>query len=494
MDPEKAGGPFSLEVKQGEKKIVFSDILIGDVWLCSGQSNMEWQVRRSSHAEQTIKEAHDPQIRLYAQPQRANYHPVSNMEDTGGKWVLCSPESVSNFSAVGYFFGQDLRKKLDVPIGLIDSSVGATKIQAWMSRQAMQSEESLRKRLAEFDKLASDPEVARSMETYRRNSERANVLNSELHRAPADPSWMLPSDGLPGWTPLETTLPGAEASATEGPESIVMDLRRTVEIPPEWNGTDVEVLMMLKKGTGLAVFWNGQKAEYISGSRANPLWVYRIPGSQVQAGEGVIALRCSARQYNKDWLELFQQSAFGQPDSKDRLTLAGGWMVRVGERFPFPSEPVSPDAFRRTITGTFNAMIHPLMPFGIKGVIWYQGESDSSGAGLYRLMLPLLIQDWRQKWGLGDFPFLIVQLPNRGEAPQEPSDPAPWASFREAQAAVARDVPHCGLAVTIDLGIADDLHPPNKQDFANSSGFERAGCRLWAEYSPPGTRISNPAN
>jgi len=136
MDPEKAGGPLSLEVKQGEKKIVFSDILIGDVWLCSGQSNMEWQVRRSSHAEQTIKEAHDPQIRLYAQPQRANYHPVSNMEDTGGKWVLCSPESVSNFSAVGYFFRQDLRKKLDVPIGLIDASVGATKIQAWMSREA----------------------------------------------------------------------------------------------------------------------------------------------------------------------------------------------------------------------------------------------------------------------------------------------------------------------------------------------------------------------
>ena len=474
MEPETAGGPLSLEVKQGAEKIVFSDILIGDVWLCSGQSNMEWQVRRSSHAEQTTKEAHDPQLRLYTQPQQANYQPVSNMEDTGGKWVPCSPESVPNFSAVGYFFGQDLRKKLDVPIGLIDASVGATKIQAWMSREAMQSNQSLKARLAKFDELASDPEVARSMETYRRNWERSNVLSSEIHRAPADP-WMLPSDDSPGWTPLETTLPGSEASTTEGPESILMDLRRTVKIPPEWSGKDVEVLMMLKKGTGLEVFWNGQKAEYISGSRANPLWVYRIPGSQMQAGEGVLALRCFVRQYDTGWLELFQQSALGHSDSKNRLPLTGSWMVRVTERFPFPSEPTSPNAFRRTITGTFNAMIHPLMPFGIKGVIWYQGESDSHGAGLYRLMLPLLIQDWRQKWGLGDFPFLIVQLPNRGPAPKEPSDPAPWALFREAQAAVAREVPHCGVAVTIDIGVADDLHPPNKQDFGGRLALTALG-------------------
>ena len=475
LDPEPAGGPYQLVVKQADQQIVLSDLLIGDVWLCSGQSNMEWQVSRSSNAGQEIKEAVDPLLRFYNQPQQANYHPVSNLQNTGGKWTVCSPESVASFSALGYFFGRELRRDLGVPIGLINASVGATKLQAWMSREALQSDDSGRERLAKFDALAADPEVAKQVEAFRRTGERANILATEVRDAPAD-AWMLSAEDMQGWAPLDQSLPGGEPSTDGTQESIAMELRRPVKIPESWDGRDVDILLTLQKGTALGVFLNGHKAEFVSGSRANPLWVYRVPGSQVRAGEGVLAIRCFARQYDKTWRELFEQSALGLRDSDDRLALAGDWKVRVMERFPFLGEPQHPDALRATLTGVFNAMIHPLIPFGIRGVIWYQGESDSGGAGLYRRLLPLMIRDWRQKWGLGDFSFLIVQLPNRGPAPTSPDEPAPWAFFRESQAAVAKEVPNGGLAVTIDIGIADDLHPPNKQDFAKRLALTARGA------------------
>jgi sialate O-acetylesterase len=287
----------------GRNTITIQDVLIGEVWVCSGQSNMEFRLKRARNAAEEIAAATYPQIRSFTVPRSAQPSPVA---DVKAKWVVCSPSAAAEFSAVGYFFGRELHKALQTPVGLISVSVGGTPAEAWTSAEG----------------LDADPELKEVKE-----KQIAKMINYP-------------------------TAPGAE--------------------------------------------------------------------------------------------------------------------------------------LKQTATYLYNGMVHPLIPYAIRGVIWYQGETDAWKAFQYRKLLPALIQDWRARWGKGDFPFYIVQLANNGAALPEPKASV-WAELREAQSITTANVPNTGLAVAIDIGESDDIHPKNKQDVGHRLALtalaKTYGQKL--EYSGP---------
>lgn len=308
--PPDAAGPFEMDIT-GNNTITLHNILVGEVWVCSGQSNMQWSVSSSANAEQEISQADYPMIRLFSVKRVVADKP---MRDTEGSWVICSPETVKSFSAVGYFFGRDLHKELNIPVGLIHSSWGGTPAEAWTSLPALEA--------------------------------------------------------VPQFKPI---------------------LDRWAKILEEYPKAEEEYKQKMAQ-------WEEEAKK--------------------------------AREEGKP------EPAKPQPP--------------VG-----PSHPHRP-------AGLYNGMIAPLVPFAIKGAIWYQGESNAGRAYQYRELFPTMINDWRNSWRQGDFPFLFVQLANFQASPPPPSDSA-WAELREAQM-MTLSLPKTGMAVAIDVGEASDIHPKNKQD------------------------------
>ena len=310
MTAPKVGGPYEMTLT-GKNTITIKNILVGEVWVCSGQSNMEFAVRQANNAQQEIADADYPNIRLFTVRRKVAEQPQSDCE---GDWSECSPETVPGFSAVGYFFGRDLYKQLNVPIGLIHTSWGGTPAEAWTRRGV----------------LESDPDFAPILKRYDDAVSRYPQARKEYEQKLA-----------------------------------------------EWK----------------------QAVEKAKAEGTNPP---RRPGAP-----------------------------FG------------------------PGSPYEP-------AGLYNAMIAPLIPYGIQGAIWYQGESNAGRAYQYRKLFPDMIKNWRQDWGEGQFPFLFVQLANFMKTRPEPGDSA-WAELREAQL-MTLSLPNTGMAVIIDIGEADDIHPKNKQD------------------------------
>ncbi|MFH1719927.1 MAG: sialate O-acetylesterase [Planctomycetota bacterium] len=310
MNSPEAGGPYEMTIS-GKNVITIKNIMVGEVWVCSGQSNMQFAVRQANNAEQEIAEADYPNIRLFTVERKVADQPQS---DCTGSWTLCSPETVPGFSAAAYFFGRQLHKELDVPVGLIHTSWGGTPAEAWTRRGVLKEDADFKPILARYDDaIAKYPQAKEEYEQK-----------------------------------LEEWKQAVEKAKVEGTK------------PP------------------------------------------------------------------------------GRP------------------REPFgPGNPHSP-------AGLYNAMIAPLIPYGIQGAIWYQGESNAGRAYQYRKLFPAMITNWRDDWGQGDFPFLFVQLANFMAVKPEPGESS-WAELREAQS-MTLSLPNTGMATIIDIGDADDIHPKNKQD------------------------------
>ena len=310
MNLPQAGGPFELVVS-GKNKVTFKDVLVGEVWVCSGQSNMQWPVQRAMNAKEEIARADYPNLRLFTVKRVVSHRPLS---DTEGAWVRCSPQTVPGFSAVAYFFGRDLHKALSVPVGLIHTSWGGTPAEAWTSEETL--------------------------------------------------------NAYPEFAPI---------------------LKRWAEVEARW------------------------------------------PEAKKKYEESL-----------KAWREKVKKAK------------------AEGKRPPRrPRPPLNPD-HPHWPSGLFNGMIAPIIPYGIKGAIWYQGESNAGRAHQYRALFSAMIRDWRDKWGRGDFPFLFVQLANFMARSAEPQESA-WAELREAQTA-ALALPRTAMAVAIDIGEARNIHPKNKQE------------------------------
>lgn len=318
-----AGGPFELTIN-GKNSIKLKDVYIGDVWICSGQSNMEWPLSRTLHAEKTIAESKNPKIRLFTVQRNTSDKPLTEFKGEP-KWQECNPETVKNFTAVGYFFGRDLQKALDVPIGLIHTSWGGTLAEAWTTRSALRNNSELKSMIEQYDnnKATAQDKYKKALKRYEENLAAHKELAAKLKE--------------------------------EGKE-----------VPPP------------------------------------------------------------------------------------------------------PRRPVDPEHNPNLPCVLYNAMIHPLQPYAIKGAIWYQGESNAGRAYQYRTLFPAMIESWRKTWKQGDFPFLFVQLAPFRAIVSEPQE-SDWAELREAQLMTALNLKNCGMAVITDAGDPKDIHPKKK---------EPAGARL----------------
>ncbi len=475
IGPFPAGGPTTLTVA-GPQSVTLSDVLIGDVWICSGQSNMSMGIGEARNAQEEIAAADLPEVRLCTVPARIEFRPVP-VPDT--QWERCTPATVSTggwggFSAVAYFFGRALHRELKVPVGLIHTSWGGTIAEAWVSRESLT-------RLPEFAKPLAD--LDRDVATWAKGAAAFDQAVAAWWKAndpgtASSPGWESPLHDDADWPVM--TLPTKWEEAGLPDFDGVVWFRRTIIVPPAWAGHDL-TLHLGKVDDRDVTFVNGTRVG------ATDRWdldrVYTIPGRLVQANHNVVAVRVldtgGAGGLYGPAEDMWIAPANAGP--VERIAVTGPWKYRATadlHKHPMP-QPMNENPNRVTVLS--NGMIEPLVPFGIRGAIWYQGESNVGRAEQYARLLPTLIEDWRARFRSGEFPFEIVQLANFTDPPAAPGEDA-WAELREAQAHTAATVPGAGLAVAIDIGEAKDIHPKNKQEV----GRRLALAALHGAYGRPG--------
>jgi sialate O-acetylesterase len=486
IGPFPAGGPYELEIS-GKNTVILKNVLVGEVWVGSGQSNMEWQMQNALNGEEEVSHAHYPQLRLFTVTRATSLSP---QEDVQGRWVVCTPEVAGYFSAVAYFFGRELQQTLNVPVGLIHSSWGGTPAEAWTSRETLASDTELKPMVDSLDRaLKGLPEAQSSYKKAQAKWEEKNYLQDpgnkglELGYARYDCS-------EEGWQ--EMNLPKMWESSGLLIDGAVW-FRRVVDIPELWAGKDL-TLRLGSIDDFDHTYFNGVKVGE-TGKETPNFWTvpreYIIPGAYVHAGRNVIAVRVFDHYGSGGFSGFPADMALSLPGS-DPIPLAGKWLYKVElgvepVKVDFSTTPPAPfgGGNPNTPTVLYNAMIAPLISYPIHGVIWYQGESNVGRALQYQKLFPMMIRNWRAAWNMGDFPFLYVQLANYLEKKTEPGESG-WAELREAQLKTL-DEPAAGMAVIIDIGEADDIHPKNKQDVGHR-------LALWAlaktydhdiEYSGP---------
>jgi sialate O-acetylesterase len=451
------------ELKAGG--IVLRDVLVGDVWLCSGQSNMGFSVREALNAEQEISGADFPAIRLFSVAQHPTLTPAA---DVKGQWDACSPRSVPQFSAAAYFFGRELHRSLKVPIGLLHSSVGGTPAEAWTRLDALDTLPALAARAKEEIRQIQSQEADNQSFIPNRAAWEKKHGVSPPPTADAARGWADPALDTSDWQ--EVTLPGrwAQFGAKSGG---VFWLRKEVTLPENAAGKSFSLALNWVSEQYDTAFFNGTEVGRAADTPPNFYSVqrrYKVPGELVKAGRNVIAVRIvSATQHAGMW----QWGNSMDLPVAVRGSVDDRWIMKTESTFPplpdgaLESRPkVNNLPFRNVSGSLYNGMIAPLIPFGIKGAIWYQGESNAPRHVEYGSLLSLLIRDWRTQWAQGDFPFLLQQLVNNGAPVKDPNQPGSWPFLREAQTRVASTLPNSGIAVGIELGDPLTIHPANKQE------------------------------
>jgi len=457
---DSAPGPFEMTVA-GKNKLTLSDVVIGEVWVASGQSNMQFILKNALGAETEMARPANPLLRQFAVKMNAT---SELKDDVEGKWVSASPETVGNFTAVGYFFAKMLQKGLNIPVGLIHTSVGGTPSEAWTSAEALDTVPDLkaaRERLWAAVKDAPEKKKAfiDSMGVWTKE-------NGRQDKPCADAAAYAGSDvSSGGWVAIK--LPG-EVTAPGLPQAGAVWLRKEINVPSA--PTEKFPLSLPIDGFD-SVYWNGKLLKQTTFQDFEGLGSVRrkgpfdLPPEDVKVGKNILAIRL----YEPISPVIFP-AQYGVPRAGS-ISLAGEWLAKTEYEFPAipaektalaPQPPANPPSLPSVASSLFNGMVRPLIPYAIRGVIWYQGEANTSRAYQYRTAFPLLISDWRKQWNQGDFPFYFCQL-----AIYRPKAPLPgesgWAELREAQS-LALKLPNTGQAVTIDVGETGDIHPRNKKD------------------------------
>lgn len=467
----KAGGPYSLTIKTGNITKTLKDILIGDVWICSGQSNMSWTVSSSVNRTTEINNANYPKIRVFTVNRHTSLIPEKKLI-TSSAWKVCSPETIPGFSAVAYFFGRELHKKLDIPIGLINTSWGGTVAEAWTSLEMLQTLPSFEKRIENAPRR-DEKSIAEQKKKAVELKKIMAIRNKEIkkiHKIEADTKYAekISSTKLDDskWKTMKVPTIWEIAGLKDYDGLVVF--RKTINIPKLWAGKELKLALSPIDEVDVTYF-NGVKVGGKGSVKKKivEFWnqprLYSVPGNLVKSGGNTITILVYdlngagglAGGTSED-MKAYLSSA---PNKS--ISLAGEWKYKP----EFQVKSVPPGLKIRSQNNPaflFNAMINPLLDFPITGAIWYQGESNASRAYQYQRLFPAMIQDWRIRWQQGDFPFYFVQLANYQNRVNQPSE-SRWAELREAQTMALR-LPNTGMAVIIDIGEAKDIHPKNKQD------------------------------
>ena len=452
-----AGGPYEITFSDG-KKLQLKNVMIGEVWFCSGQSNMEMPVAgwgKVMNYEQEIAEAAYPAIRLFQVKKNTSLAPLKEVESTLGGWQECSSATVPEFSALAYFYARALWKELNVPIGVIDCTWGGTPAEAWMNHETLRQVMGFREEMDKLERLGFDPN--RMEQAYSEERAHWQSLFTEKDKGMENGKlcWTAPSLSEEDWQTI--SLPGYwEGKRLKDFDGIIW-FRRSLEIPAEWAGKPLTLRLGMIDDEDITYF-NG--VEIARGAGYMTPRTYTIPAKLVKAGKAVLAVRVSDFG-GEGGIHGKAEELYVEADGK-RISLAGDWKYRIGLSLKgFPPAPVSPIQSSSYPTVLFNAMVKPWTAFPIKGVIWYQGEANVGRPEQYGDLFPALITDWRRQWR-SDFPFYFVQLANFMESKEIQPD-SEWAALREAQTKALK-LDQVGMAVTIDIGLADDIHPKNKQE------------------------------
>ncbi len=478
LTTRKAGGPYELTISVGDTTVTYRNVMLGEVWVCSGQSNMEipiegWPPENPiKNSAEEIDSANFPDIRLFTVARAYSAAPDFNCV---GKWTECAPKTAAPFSAVGYFFGRELYRKLHVPIGLISSVWGGTKIQPWISGRFLS-------RMPEYqgqvDSVSAVSRLADSLGNWIRSHPVVDVAKRNLSQMWenlefGDSACSEVSYNDSSWRTMK--LPVLWQTTSAGRFNGVVWFRRTVDIPKSWINSSL--VLDLGPVDDMDETWvNGVKVGGILkvGFYATPR-VYEVPGSIVRDTTLTIAVRVIDNGgFGGIWGNGVRMEIHPEIDSSRSVLVSGDWRYMpvaeyMGSKFyvygpngEFYSRPQLPfPIYENTPTALLNGMIAPLIPYRIKGVIWYQGESNSAlpdDYNNYKFLLPLMIRNWRADWHEGKFPFYYVQI-------------APWTYGAKSKSYVVRDaqrlalsVPNTGMAVTLDIASLTTIHPPDKQD------------------------------
>jgi sialate O-acetylesterase len=456
------GGPYTIKV-DGSGEDVLDDVLVGEVWLVSGQSNMEFRVDQGMSSKLEIATANNSRIRHFKVEQCASPTPLDTVK---GDWETASPKTAGDFSAIGYYFAREISERLNVPVGIVNSTWGGTCVEAWTS-------------LETISKYIPEEELHPSLETLakRKTAYEKYLVDAKawrLQHMPADPGnfgfgkgWASVAFDDSAWDTL--ALPNFWQSKGMNFNGAVW-FRKTVEIPAIWAGKDLTISLGAVDDYDTTYFNGVEVGETPRGTvdSYQIKRVYTVPASDVKAGKAVITVRV---------FDDFGNGGFGgtkpmmwiapKGESDRTVSLSGEWKMKVEHNIGvvptsiFAGSPGLPGFTQpqNSPAYLYNGMINALVPYGMRGALWYQGEQNESNPLTYGERVRAMIGDWRSRWGEGNFPFYYVQLASFNSG-------RPWAILREQQDAALLE-PNTGRALAIDIGNPRDIHPKNKQEVAH---------------------------
>ena len=465
MPASSESRPMTVRAINPAREVIIQDVLVGDVWLCSGQSNMGVSVSESKDAASDIAASTDPLLRMFHVEQAGSLTPVN---DVSGTWQSSSPDTVGRWSGVAYFFGRQLRTQIGVPIGLLHSAYGGTPCEAWIARPALNAIKSLKtladQQIAEMEKAPEDRKAfPAALNAWENKNGVADTTNAGFAKG-----WANVDCDTGDWKSLSTGFSWATGLKVD--TGGVFWVRREVQLPEQAAGKPFRINLGWFPEQYDIAYFNGQQIgstghqppHYYTGPRA-----YLVPGSLVKGGRNVLAVRFASHTSSGGFF--IAAADMGMPVA-DPSALENTCQVKAERLFP----SLSPETLAQrpklnvaelelTSSCLYNAMIQPLQDYGIRGTIWYQGENNAGRAAEYAVLLPTLIDDWRRQWHDPKLPFYIVQLANYMKPAQIPG-PSNWAELREAQLKTFQTTPSTGLAVAVDIGSANTIHPTDKQD------------------------------
>jgi len=489
LPPTPAAGPCTLTITSPTDTIKFKDILIGDVWVCSGQSNMEFPVSgwsRVNNAAEEIKNANYPSIRLFTVDKAISPRPN---DDLNGHWQTCSPATIAPFSAVGYFFGRELQQSLRIPIGLINTTWGGTEIESWISRSSLDTSAEFHDAVARLPLISLDS--LRNL--YRtRSIQLVTRLQGGLPDSTVVTSWKNSSFDASRWPTMQLPSLWDDRQLGKDFDGVVW-FRKEVDLPPAAArslAADTTLLSLGMIDDNDETFVNGILVGATNGYNVRRL--YKIAPGILHPGNNLIAVKVTDNgggggiygEANELYLSTTSQKTPLPASQKtplpasQNLPLTGPWAFQVASIITGDGG-FGPNSYPSLL---YNAMVNPLRQFPIKGAIWYQGEANAGRAWQYRKALPLLIQDWRNQWQQSQLPFYFVQLTSFNASNGNSNKGSTWAQLRESQATTL-SIPHTGMAVTIDIGDPNNIHPTDKQDV----GHRLATLALHDTYGLPVT-------
>jgi sialate O-acetylesterase len=471
---QTAGGPYVIKVI-AENTLIIDDVYFGDVWLASGQSNMELSMARVAEAyPQDLVSANYPQIRQFLVPQHYNFKEPQD-DFASGEWMLASSTNVSRFSAVAFYFARELYQHNGVPIGILNNALGGSPVEAWMSEEALQA---FPESLAEAHRFRDDQLIAniqaadsnKNQQWYGRLDKLDPGLNAPI-------PWYTKSFDDSDWQKF--SIPGDYDQPDNKPYIGTWWLRKTLSLSAE----EAENVSILRLGTIVdadTVYVNGIKIG--NTTYQYPPRRYALPAKLLHEGENLIAVRVTATGNRSGFVK---DKPYWLGSDDHAISLVGEWRMHAGQDAP----PLAGDTFIRwKAQGLYNGLTAPLTHYAIKGVIWYQGESNTGRWQDYQAKFTTMISDWRKKWGQGDFPFLFVQLANFMAVDEQPQDGG-WAQLRWAQHQ-SLAAPNTAMAVAIDIGEWNDIHPVDKKTLGKRLALAARALALNEKVSYQGPTLA----